>query len=132
MVLLISLIEFLIHSLLDRFETDAQRNLEDESAIYGYNGTHVYRTSHNPDYVDTSLSNDSVCSLDGDGYSKKPISPVQFDRGEGWYYALDIIELRPMLPAVTPLALLALWLAFPAVTPHIIMTPLRTMACVAR
>ena len=28
------------------------------------------------------------------------------------------LELRPILPAVTPLALLALWLAFPAVTPQ--------------
>ena len=38
------------------------------------------------------------------------------------------LELRPILPAVTPLALLALWLAFPAVTPqhsNIVMTPLR-------
>ena len=31
---------------------------------------------------------------------------------------------RRILPAVTPLALLALWLAFPAVTPN----PLRPMA----
>ena len=31
---------------------------------------------------------------------------------------LYILELRPILPAVTPLALLALWLAFPAVTPQ--------------
>ena len=31
---------------------------------------------------------------------------------------LGILELRPILPAVTPLALLALWLAFPAVTPQ--------------
>ena len=29
---------------------------------------------------------------------------------------LLLLELRPILPAVTPLALLALWLAFPAVT----------------
>ena len=84
MVLLIRFIELHFYSLLDRFETDAQRNLEDESAIYGYNGTHVYRTSHNPDYVDTSLSNGSVCSLNGDGYAEKPISPVQFDRGKSW------------------------------------------------
>ena len=28
------------------------------------------------------------------------------------------LELRPILPAVTPLALVALWLAFPAVTPQ--------------
>ena len=31
---------------------------------------------------------------------------------------LSRLEWRPMLPAVTPLALLALWLAFLAVTPH--------------
>ena len=31
---------------------------------------------------------------------------------------LYILELRPILPAVTPLALLASWLAFPAVTPQ--------------
>ena len=31
---------------------------------------------------------------------------------------LNPLELRPILPAVTPLALLALWLAFPAVTPQ--------------
>ena len=41
---------------------------------------------------------------------------------------LLLLELRPILPAVTPLALLALWLAFSAVTPHIIMMPLRRMA----
>ena len=35
------------------------------------------------------------------------------------YYYYIILELRPILPAVTPLALLALWLAFPAVTPPI-------------
>ena len=28
------------------------------------------------------------------------------------------VQLRPILPTVTPLALLALWLAFPAVTPQ--------------
>ena len=28
------------------------------------------------------------------------------------------LELRPILPAVAPLALLALWLAFPVVTPQ--------------
>ena len=28
------------------------------------------------------------------------------------------LELRPILPAVTSLALLALWLTFPAVTPQ--------------
>ena len=32
--------------------------------------------------------------------------------------ALFILELRPILPAVRPLALLALWLVFPAVTPQ--------------
>ena len=32
-----------------------------------------------------------------------------------------------MLPAVTPLALVALWLDFPAVTPNNVMTPLRPM-----
>ena len=31
---------------------------------------------------------------------------------------LLLLELHPILPAVTPLALLALWLAFPAVTPQ--------------
>ena len=36
-----------------------------------------------------------------------------------WFYSqLIIVELRPILLAVTPLALLALWLAFPAVTPQ--------------
>ena len=34
------------------------------------------------------------------------------------YYYYIILELRPTLPAVTPLALLALWLAFPEVTPQ--------------
>ena len=34
------------------------------------------------------------------------------------FSALYTLELRPILPAVTPLALLALWLAFPAVTPQ--------------
>ena len=33
-------------------------------------------------------------------------------------HQLCLLELRPILPAVTPLALLALWLAFPAVTPQ--------------
>ena len=28
------------------------------------------------------------------------------------------LELRPIVPAVTPIALLPLWLAFPAVTPQ--------------
>ena len=34
----------------------------------------------------------------------------------------SILELRPILPAATPLALLALWLAFLAVTPHAALT----------
>ena len=37
--------------------------------------------------------------------------PVQF-------YNLLSLELHPILPVATPLALLALWLAFLAVTPH--------------
>ena len=32
--------------------------------------------------------------------------------------SLPLLELRPILPAVTPLALLALWLAFLAATPQ--------------
>ena len=43
---------------------------------------------------------------------------------------LILLELRPIFPAVTPLALLALCLAFPAVTPQHCydMTPLRPIA----
>ena len=44
------------------------------------------------------------------------------------FSGLALLELRPILPAVIPLALLALWLAFPAVTPHIILMPLQPMA----
>ena len=36
---------------------------------------------------------------------------------------LKLLELRPILPVVTPLALLALWLSFPAVTLNNDMTP---------
>ena len=37
-----------------------------------------------------------------------------------WFYLISLWtpELRPIVPAVTHLALLALWLAFPAVTPQ--------------
>ena len=71
------------YPLLDRFDTDAFRNLEDDTPIYGYNSNHVYRTSHNPVYEDSSLSNESVSSVvNGDGYSESPISPALFDRGK--------------------------------------------------
>ena len=36
----------------------------------------------------------------------------------GCTFLLYTLELRPILPAMTTLALLALWLAFPAVTPQ--------------
>ena len=47
----------------------------------------------------------------------------------------SILELRPILPAVTPLALLALWLAFPTVTPTLLLHPSdqwQRSACAAR
>ena len=46
------------------------------------------------------------------------IGPLENIEDKGIGLLLPSLELGPILPAVTPLAKLALWLAFPAVTPH--------------
>ena len=48
-----------------------------------------------------------VCSIDS-------VCPTKANS----FSSLETLELRPILLAVTPLALLALWLAFPAGTPQ--------------